>query len=127
MIRFATLKALISLIFFIGTVPALADPQGSEFTPEFEITNVMSTFFFFNTKQEVQDAWNELFPDLAEEYDPEFHLEGFSNCEHYVEQNFAHCDIYVMRPTVVDGENTLTAGHEVFHGVYGSKYHVTVW
>lgn len=74
------------------------------------VDNVAISFFWFAS-----------LADLREHFDDDT-LEGYSECERY-STNFAHCDIYVVRPKIVDGEFTLTIGHEVMHGVCGQKFH----
>jgi hypothetical protein len=84
----------------------------------FEMDSVYITFFWFDTLQEMRKWVATNIED--EKYDPE--LMGFSLCEHYEEHGAAHCDLYVVRPKIVDDEATLTIGHEVLHGVY-EHYH----
>jgi len=107
-------KLLISLIFFANTAVA----EGITFNPEpikpdGVITNVLSTFFFYESYAALWDAW----PEYAGE------IEAISLCERKVEQNIAYCDIHQVMPTIVDGEHTLSMGHEVEHGVFGEEYH----
>ncbi len=98
--------------------------HSEEIDKPFEITNVLSTIFFFDTYAEMTAVWNEDHPDDYEDpNDPISILMGFSYCEHYEERNFAHCDLYLVRPTEVDDDETLTIGHELLHGVYGEEYH----
>lgn len=100
-------KLLILLIFFLGT--AVAEP----IVPDGEITNVLTTLFFYDT---YEDLWNDFPEDRGT-------LEGVSFCERKVDKNIAYCDVYLVRPQEVDGEHTLTLGHEVEHGVWGEEYH----
>jgi len=103
-------NTLISLIFFIS-IEAASEPIAKPF----EIDTVVVTFFWFDTLAELNAA----FPE------DDGRLSGWSDCEIYEDHNFAHCDFYVVRPQVVDGEHTLTIGHEVVHGVHGD-YHEEV-
>jgi hypothetical protein len=103
----------------MGTVAIAAEPIKCSK----EITNVLSTFFFFDTVEEMIEKWNEQNPDDQEDpNDPELMM-GYSYCERKEDMNIAYCDVYQVRPTVVDGDHTLTLGHEVFHGVCGTEYH----
>ena len=104
-------KLLISLIIFLGTA-VYAEPIHKAH----EIDTVLITFFWFNTLEDL----NEYFPDEDDR------LSGYSECEPYAAHNFSHCDLYVVRPQIVDDEHTLTIGHEVLHGVYGDQYHEEV-
>jgi hypothetical protein len=79
-----------------------------------EIENVVLTIFWFDTIEDLETAFGEE------------GLQGYSECERYLKKNLAHCDLYVVRPTYVDDEETLTIGHEVLHGVYGHDYHEEV-
>ena len=105
------LKALILLLIFMGTAES-TEP----ISKPFELDSVLITFFWYDTLAEL----NEAFPD------DEGRLSGYSECEHYLDHNLAHCDIYVVRPQIVDGEHSLTLGHEVLHGVHGPRYHKEV-
>jgi hypothetical protein len=100
-------KWLILLIFFAKIV--LAEP----IVPEGEVTNVLVTVHYYDTYEQMWEA----FPDEAL---TEF--EGISLCDRNVEKNIAWCDVHIVRNQSVDGEHTLTLGHEVLHGVFGN-YH----
>lgn len=106
-------KLLKFLIFFVSSI-ALAEPV----VPDGEITNVVSTLYFYETVSAMRE-------DLAEAYPKQdwSDTEAYSMCWRNAEKNIAVCDIYVARPQEVDGEHTLSLGHEVLHGVYGPKYH----
>lgn len=78
--------------------------------PEFEIQNVVITFYMYET-----------FEDLREEMDWD-NLLGMSDCEWKEDANIAYCDIFVVRPKFVDDEEACTIGHEVMHAIYG-LYH----
>ena len=97
-------KLLILLIFFANIAPA--EPV----VPDGEITNVLITVYYYDTYEELWDA----FADQGE-------LEGVSLCERNVDKNIAWCDIHVVRSQEVDGEHTLTLGHEVLHGILGPR------
>jgi hypothetical protein len=75
------------------------------------ITNVLVTFFFY-------DSYEALYKDF-----PDADIEGISVCERNVAKNIAYCDVYQVLPRTVDGEHTLTLGHEVEHGIFGPEYH----
>lgn len=97
--------------------------HSEEIYKPYEITNVLNTFFFFDTYEEMIVSWNDDNPDDYEDPLDKNRLQGWSNCECYPERNFSHCDVYIVRPSKVDDEHTLTVGHEVLHGVYGPGYH----
>lgn len=101
-------KLLILLIFTANIAVAEQISKNQDV-----ITNVLSTFYLYAT---YEDLW-EAFPD---DYGT---LEGISFCERNVEKNMAWCDIHIVEPQVIDGEHTLTLGHEVEHGIYGEEYH----
>lgn len=112
-------KILISLIFFIG-IAANADEVIEK---PFEVTNVVAKFVFYETLASLTSQWNLMNPDDPEDPNSDEPLQGFSYCEIDPETNISFCDIYTVRPTVVDGEHTLTIGHEIVHGIYGDEYH----
>ena len=101
-------KLLILLIFFATTAVA----EDIDFS-DGVITNILVTMFFYDTYEEMYAA----FPDEEHDY------EAISLCERLVEQNIAYCHIHQVMPTVVDGEHTLSFGHEVEHGAFGEAYH----
>ncbi len=108
-------KILISLIFFANiAVSEEATVEPEYIVPDGVIENVITTFFFF---ENYAALWAAL-----PEYRGDF--EAISFCERKVKKNIAYCDIYQVMPTIVDGEHTLSLGHEVEHGVFGDKYHV---
>jgi len=84
-----------------------------EILPEFEIENVLVTVFWFETETELQ------------EYFGEERLIGNSECEVKPEKNISYCDLYLIRPKLVDGDATTTIGHELLHGLFG-LYHEPV-
>jgi len=95
-----------------------------------EILSVHVVMVLFDTQQEVAKRWTELYPEDPETDDT---LQGFSVCERFlkseypeINEEWAECTVYQTRPTVVDGEHTITLGHEVWHGVYGPDYHAVV-
>lgn len=108
-------KLLISLIFFTNiAVSEEATVEPEYIVPDGVIENVITTFFFFENYAALWDAW----PEYRGE------IEAISLCERKVKKNIAYCDVYVVLPTLVDGEHTLSIGHEVEHGVFGEDYHV---
>lgn len=123
------LKTLIFLIIFSGTAFAQEDSlvwdDHNELirTPDGEITNVMLSFVLYDTSEELNKAaaeyWAEYYPTLEFEGG----LDAFSLCDRNLETNLAWCDIHTLRPMYIDGYNTWTLGHEVWHGVYGPNIH----
>ena len=105
-------KLLILLIFFGGI--AVAQEEAPEYMNKSNgvITNVITSFVFYKDHEALQAAFPEQGP-----------IEGISFCLREIQVNMAWCTIHVVEPYIVDGENTLTAGHEVYHGVYGVKFH----
>ena len=79
------------------------------------ITNVISTFYFYDSLQEMYEAVDDI-EETKHDY------VAISFCERNEERNIAWCDIYTTEPMNIDGERTLTLGHEVLHGVWGG-YH----
>lgn len=72
------------------------------------------------------ETYGELREALAVEFPKQQwgdNTEGASSCWRDVEKNIAYCDVYFVEPREVDGEHTLTLGHEVLHGRYGPRYH----
>lgn len=106
-------KALILLKIFVGTI-ALGEPL----VPDGEITNVLTTLHIFSSYEEMRKDIARNFP--SDKTGPVEELEGMSDCWRNEEQNIAYCDIWMVRPSEVDDEHTLTLGHEVLHGVYGN-------
>jgi len=78
-----------------------------------EILRVLSIFHFY-------DTYEELYAEFPNE-DKDF--EGMSFCDRDIDKNVAVCHIYQITPHVIDGENTVTLGHEVEHGIWGTGYH----
>lgn len=78
---------------------------------EFEVQNVGITVHWYDTKAQMQDDLGDLFPDRD--------YSAASQCEKKPEFNISYCDIYVVRPTMVDDNATLSIGHEVLHGLIG--------
>lgn len=104
-------KLLILLTFFGGIA------LGQESVPieknDGVITNVLTSFVFYDNYDELWDAL------------PEYHgqIEGISFCLREVEVNMAWCTIHLVEPETIDGEHTLTLGHEVEHGIWGVNFH----
>lgn len=80
------------------------------------ITNVLVTVVMFDTLKEMQDF-------AKKEYGIDPDIAGFSDCELVPTHNMAHCDVFFVRPRIVDGYNMWVLGHEVFHGICGPEYH----
>ena len=78
---------------------------------EFEVQNVGITVHWYDTKDQMQEELGDLFPDRD--------YSAASQCEKKPEFNISYCDIYVVRPTQVDDNATLSIGHEVLHGLIG--------
>jgi len=115
---------ILSLIFLSGIATGAEVMDRSDG----EILEVWVKLVLFDTQAELAEKYTEMYP-----HDPEDHtLQGFSICDRFlkrdydVETEFAECTVYQLRPTVVDGEHTVTLGHEVWHGVYGPDYHEVV-
>lgn len=77
--------------------------------PEFDIENVMITFYWFDTLEELKTELNE-------------NVLGLADCDWNPDKNIAYCDIYAVRATYVDDEEACTIGHEVLHASQG-RYH----
>lgn len=86
-------------------------PYAPVLYPEFEVQNVGITVHWYDSKEEMQDDLGDLFPDRD--------YSAASQCEKKPEFNISYCDIYVVRPTMVDDNATLSIGHEVLHGLIG--------
>lgn len=109
------MRKLLILICALSTVPVTAEPVRC---PDGQvIRNVVSTFMFFST---VSDLQVYLSKQTGEDFSD---TEAYSQCWRNVDENIAYCDIYVAMPQEVDGEHTLSLGHEVLHGVCGDEYH----
>jgi hypothetical protein len=104
-------KALILLIFFLSTAAA-QDAVPIE-KNEGVITNVVSSFVFYEDYFELWAA----FPEYAGK------IEALSFCAREPEVNMAWCTIHVVEPQILDGEHTLSLGHEVMHGIWGVNFH----
>ncbi len=112
-------KLLILLIISTG-LPAHAE----YISKPYEISNVLITFFWFDTEKEMQEYYFENVGKAAGELKVDIRLRGYSASEPYEDKNICHLDMYVVRPTEVDDDKTLTIGHEVLHCVYGPHYHI---
>lgn len=86
-------------------------PYAPVLYPEFEVQNVGITVHWYDSKAQMQDDLGDLFPDRD--------YSAASQCEKKPEFNISYCDIYVVRPTMVDDNATLSIGHEVLHGLIG--------
>lgn len=122
--RFQTKLKLSSLLFFIAIfclfMGIASTSRAEEIQKPYEIDNVLITFFWFDTLEELQS-----FVAVENDWTIETDLQGLSAYEPYVDKNFCHLDMYVVRPREVDDEYTLTIGHEVVHCVHGD-YHEEV-
>ncbi len=109
------LKKLMPLVvvMFLGSLAAHTEP----IQKPYEIDNVLITFFWFDTLEELQ-----AFVADDNDWTIEADLLGLSAYEPYPEKNFCHLDMYAVRPQEVDDEPTVTIGHEVLHCVHGA-YH----
>ncbi len=106
------MKILSCLLILVLAQFAYSD-ELEKVLPEFEIENVLTTVFWFESAEELQ------------EYFDEERLTGYSECEHKPEKNIAYCDLYLVRPKFVDDDATTGTGHEQLHGFFGS-YHEPV-
>ena len=97
--------------------------SGEEIYKPYEKTNIAVTLFLFDTLEEMQDYRFEKFGEELGLIEPERDILGFSGSEPYTTHDFCHLDMYVVRPTLVDDEETSTIGHEFLHCVYGPDYH----
>jgi len=93
---------------------------GSCIEKPYEIDNVLITIFWFDTEEELRAYQKKHF-----KVDDKL-VRAFSGSEPYETKNVCHLDMYVVRPTYVDDDRTLSVGHEVLHCVYGPDYHV-IW
>jgi len=117
-------KLLISLIIFnLALFSTSALGQESEVISYDEgiIKNVLVTLFFYPNKEALHAAVCAAMD--GDEYACSGGFVGFSACERKPEKNIAYCDIWQLAPSKVDGDNTLTLGHELMHGVAGPNYH----
>ena len=85
------------------------------------IDNILITMFWFDSLAELQEAVAEM-----EEEEIDDRLEGYSLIERYEVHNMCHMDMFAVLPNEVDGQHTLTIGHEVVHCVFGEDYHEEV-
>lgn len=88
-------------------------PFAPEAVPEFELQNVGITVHWFDTVEALRD-------DIGELEDERIH--AASECETKPEFNISYCDVYLVRPGAVDDDATLSLGHEILHGLWGT-YH----
>lgn len=122
MLRSLLSKALILLIISTSLVT-----HAEDIVKEFEISNVLITFYWFDTEKEMQQAYIRIFgPEDADVEVVDGLLRGFSGTWAVPEKNICVLDLYAVRPQEVDDDATLTIGHEVLHCVYGTKYH-RIW
>jgi len=91
------------------------------YKPEYEIDNVLVTFIWFDSKTSMQEYYHSEHADEDEEIDKL--MQGFSLWEPNVEKNICHIELYTVRPSAVDDNETTSIGHEVLHCVSG-HYHV---
>lgn len=71
------------------------------------------------------DTSEEMYADYITLADPVEHEEiwGWSNCAWQPDDNWAACDVYVVKPDFVHADmNIDTIGHEILHGACGD-YH----
>jgi len=85
------------------------EPEGELIVPTHEVTVVVVSVHWQDSPIMLQV----LFDDPL--------LVGYSECEVQEEQNLALCDLYVVRPTHVYGDQFMdTLGHELLHGLFGT-------
>lgn len=71
----------------------------------------------------IQDSMDEL-REIAEGYEIDEAVDGFSVCDQPdPDATLVHCDVYIVRPEIVDGFNSWTLGHEALHALCGMEYH----
>ncbi len=116
-------------IYFLLTAPEIAAPEivvqtddesiscyshyGTPVTPEFEINNVLLSINYFDSVAELQ-------ADLGEGYED---TDSLGECYHDVDKNIALCELWVTRPSTVEGDAAMMGlGHEAAHGAWGD-YH----
>lgn len=83
--------------------------SGQPFEQEHDVRDVLARLHWFDTLEDLQKEFGE---DVL----------GFSECSVAEDQDFAICDLYLVRPQTIDDEWTNTVGHELLHGAYG-QYH----
>ncbi len=118
--------AILATLLLLGYDAARAEECASdvEYGPgscikkPYEISNVLLTFFWFDTEEEMQKYFLDEYDELDED------MRAFSGSEPYPDKNVCHLDLYIVRPTYVDDDDTLSIGHEVLHCVHGPDYHV---
>jgi len=111
------MRKLLILICALSTVAANAEPVEC---PDGEtITSVLTVFKFFNNVSELQRYLTE-HSETGQDFSD---TEAYSFCWRDKENNVAYCDVFVAKPTMVDGPHTMSVGHEVMHGVCGDRYH----
>ena len=86
-----------------------------------QVSNILVTIFWFDTLSELQEYIAEM-----DEEEVDDRLQGYSLIERYDDRDMCHMDMYAVVPNEVDGNHTLTIGHEVLHCVYGEDYHEEV-
>lgn len=114
-------KVLFSLIILIG----IAGCSDTEYYEPIDKTDGVATLeinlkiILHEDYEALAEAWDEQNPDdpMTDEYT----LEGFSDFIRR-EDGTADCWVNIVEPQELDGEHTLTLGHEVLHCVYG-LYH----
>ncbi len=89
-------------------------PYAPDLFKEFEVQNVAITVHWYDSKEELVEELGAAFGDRD--------FSAASDCEKKPEFNISYCDIYVVRPTSVDDDATMSVGHEVLHGLLGA-YH----
>ncbi len=93
-------------------------PYAPDLIKEFENNNVGITVTWYDNVDELREAMIDKFGMVWDDRD----IQAASNCEHKPEFNISYCDIYAVRPTMVDDDTTTSIGHEVLHGLLGA-YH----
>ncbi len=125
---FFTIAVLLFALFaeaeLIDSADCVSDAEpgraGSCIIKPYEVDNVLITFFWFDTEEELQVFFFEEYGEYDEQ------MRSFSLAEVYDEdKNICHLDLYAVRPILVDDDKTLSIGHEVLHCVNGPDYQVT--
>ena len=93
-------------------------PYSPDLIKEFENNNVGITVHWYDSVDEFREAMLDMFGEIWDDRQ----IQAASDCDKQPEFNISYCDIYAVRPTMVDDDTTMSIGHEVLHGLLGA-YH----
>ena len=113
------LKLLIILIIF-GNIAACSEGSSRSEIDKTDgalVTNIELVVILYDSYDDLNDAFNE----SNDEVDYRYTLEGFSEFIRR-EDGTGECWVHIVEPQEIDGEHTLTLGHEIAHCMYG-LYH----